>query len=53
MLVRGGDVLGDSVVDPEADEATNLPSDFVHADKLTTDRRGRDLGDVKLRKEAV
>lgn len=38
-----------AVVDPEADEATNLPSKLVDTDQSATDSRGRELGNVDRR----
>lgn len=36
----------DTVVDPEADKATDLPAEFVNADELTTDSGRCDFGNV-------
>lgn len=41
-----GDVLDEAEVDPEATEGAGLDSHVVHADKTTTDVRGRELGEV-------
>lgn len=38
---------GRSKTYPEANKTSNLPSNFVHADELTTDRRRGDLSDVE------
>lgn len=37
---------GDTVVDPETDKTTNLPSEFVDTDETTTNRGRGDLRDV-------
>ena len=36
-----------TIVDPETDESTDLPSNFVHTDKLTTNRRRGDFGNIE------
>jgi hypothetical protein len=47
LLARRRDVLSDTVVDPESDETTDLPSDFVHSDELTSNSGWRDFRDVE------
>jgi hypothetical protein len=46
LFVTVRDVLGDTIVDPETDDGTDLPTGFVETDETTTDGRGRDLGNV-------
>ena len=42
----GSHSLDESIVDPETNESTDLPSQFVNTDKTSTDRRWRHLRDV-------
>jgi len=46
LLVAVGNGLNDSVVDPESDDCSDLPTSFVNSDQSTSDSRRRNFGDI-------